>query len=325
LVAQAEKMWGCLSHTNIGTIARLFREAVDLDPFNAVALGGLAKAIAVECLLGRLRPSVAYPIAEFAVQSALEMDPELPEAKCTLALLNMVSKRDWQGARLALDEVLNLYPLTASALVGRALLYIAEGCLQEASHYLEEARMQNALNSPVVELYCWSEYLAGEYGNAMDQIAQARASGQFGSIFDAVEALASIQLEAPDAHIQRMEMLAADSPHNDVLQGARGYAYAVNGQGRRASEILDAMTHSCAHEKRCEPYAIALILLGLNQRQEAVKRLEQSYREGSLWSLGFQSDAILEPLRHDPHFRQFMSKVTYPVSESADQRLGFAG
>jgi tetratricopeptide (TPR) repeat protein len=325
LVIHAEKMWGCLSRTNIGMIVRLFREAVDLDPFNAVALAGLAKAIAVECLLGELHPSVAYPQARAAVKLALAIDSELPDAKCTLGLLKMVTERDWQGARLALDEALNLRPCDTDALVGRALLYIAEGHLQEASHHIQEARMQNALSSLVVKLYCWSEYLAGEYAVAMDRVAQARASGQFGSVFDAVEALASIQLEAPDAHIQRMEMLAADSPHHGVLQGALGYAYAVNGQGRRASEILDTMTHSCAHEKSCEPYAIALILLGLNQRQEAVKRLEQSYREGSLWSLGFQSDAILEPLRHDPHFRQFMSEVSYPVSESANQRLGFAG
>jgi hypothetical protein len=325
LVIHAERMWGCLSDANVGMIVRLFREAVDLDPFNAVALGGLAKAITVECLLGKLHPSVAYPVAEAAVKSALEIDPKLSVAKCTLGLLKMVTKRDWLGARVALDEALDLRPLTTDALMGRALLYIAEGCLQESSHYMQEAGMQSALSSPVVELYCWSEYLAGEYANAMDQVAQARASGQFGSVFNAVEALASIQIEAPVAHIQRMESLAVESPHHAVLQGALGYAYAVNGQGRRASEILDAMTHSCAHEKMCEPYAISLIQLGLNQRQEAVKRLEQSYREGSLWSLGFQSDAILEPLRHDPHFRQFMSKVSYPVSESADQRLGFAG
>lgn len=325
LVIHAERMWGCLSDANIGTIVRLFRDAVDLDPFNAVALGGLAKAIAVECLLGKLRPSVAYPVAGAAVKSALEIDPELPEAKCTLGLLKMVTQRDWQGARLALDEALNLRPLTTDALVGRALLSIAEGCQQEASHYLQEARKQNVLSSPVVELYCWSEYLAGEYAVAMDQVSQARASGQFGSVFDAVEALASIQLEAPGAHIQRMEALAADSPHHAVLQGALGYAYAVNGQGRKASEILDAMAHPCVHEKMSDPYAIALILLGLNQRQAAVTRLDESYREGSLWSLGFQSDAILEPLRHDPHFRQFMSKVSYPVSEIPHRRLGFAG
>jgi hypothetical protein len=38
--------------------------------------------------------------------------------------------------------------------------------------------------------------------------------------------------------------------------------------------------------------------------------LEQSYREGSLWSLGFSSDPILAQLRNDPHYRLLLSKVS---------------
>jgi hypothetical protein len=74
-----------------------------------------------------------------------------------------------------------------------------------------------------------------------------------------------------------------------------------------------------------EPYAIALVLIGLGRRQEAVRRLEQSYREGSFWSLGFRSDPILAPLHNDPYFQQFLTKASYPVSESADPSLEFAG
>jgi hypothetical protein len=77
--------------------------------------------------------------------------------------------------------------------------------------------------------------------------------------------------------------------------------------------------------KKHNPYAIALVLIGLNQTQEAVKRLEQSYHEGSLWSLGFQSDPILAPLRNDPHFRQFLSKVSYPAPENDDSRMMLVG
>jgi hypothetical protein len=36
--------------------------------------------------------------------------------------------------------------------------------------------------------------------------------------------------------------------------------------------------------------------------------LEQSYREGSLWSLGFPSDPILAQLRNDLHYRLFLSR-----------------
>jgi hypothetical protein len=142
---------------------------------------------------------------------------------------------------------------------------------------------------------------------------------------DAVEALASIQLEEPDAYIRRMETLAVDSPHQDVLRGALGYAYAVTGQSQRASELLNAMTNPGTRSKSRQPYAIALILIGLNERQKAVHWLEQSYLEGSLWSLGFPSDPILAPLRNDPHYRLFLSKISYPVAENAGLSLGFAG
>jgi predicted Zn-dependent protease len=134
-----------------------------------------------------------------------------------------------------------------------------------------------------------------------------------------------IQLEEPEACIPRLEVLTADSPHNDVLQGALGYVYAVTGQDRRANELLDVMTNPGKSGRIHEPYAIALDLIGLNQRQQAVQRLEQSYREGSFWSLGFLSDPILAPLRNDPHYRQFLSKVSYPVAENAGPSLGFAG
>jgi hypothetical protein len=98
-----------------------------------------------------------------------------------------------------------------------------------------------------------------------------------------------------------------------VLRGALGYAYGVAGQRRRASELLDVMTNPGTRSKSHEPYAVALILIGLSERQKAVTLLEQSYREGSRWSLGFPSDPILAPLRNDPHYRQFLSKVSYPA------------
>jgi hypothetical protein len=85
------------------------------------------------------------------------------------------------------------------------------------------------------------------------------------------------------------------------------------------------MTLPKAHEKNHEPYAIALVLTGLNQRQEAVKWLERSYQEGSLWSIGFLQDPILASMRNHLHFRMFLSEVTRAVPSSSDSRLGCTG
>ena len=321
LVAHAYKMWKTLSIRNIDGIVRHFREAIDLDPGNAEAFAGLSHSLIAGGFLGRASAPVQYHCAEAALQRALEIDSELPEAKCAAAWLKMVSTRDWQGARRGFDEALKHPPQGTRGIVGRAMLHIAEGCLKEASALLLEAAEQHALSTPATALHCWSEYLAGEYTNALFQIEQARASGQFGLVFDAVEALASIQLEEPDAQIERIESLAADSPHHDVLRGALGYAYGVTGQDQRARELLDAVTNPGTGSKSREPYAIALLLIGLNERRKAVQWLERSYREGSLWSLGFPSDPILAPLRNDPYYQLFMSKAGYPVPENADSLL----
>ena len=312
LVVLAHKMWESLSPSNIRVIARLFHEAIELDPGSAAAFSGLSFALIAEGVWGLVRPPAAYSSAKAAMQRALEIDSQYPMAKCAAAWLNMVSTRNWPEARRGFDEAFANQPQSTQAMVGRAVLHIAAECLKEASGILQEAVQLSPLSSTAITFYCWNEYLAGKYPSALHQIEQYRYSGRRGPVADAVEALAYIQLEEPDFYIQRLETMAVDSRYLDVTQGALGYAYAVNGQEQKASEILDAMTHHEACELH-DPYAIALILIGLNRRQEAVKRLEQSYQEGSLWSLGFQSDPILASLRNDPHYRLFLSKVSYPT------------
>jgi hypothetical protein len=63
-------------------------------------------------------------------------------------------------------------------------------------------------------------------------------------------------------------------------------------------------------------YAIALILVGLGEKHEALNRLQQSYRDGSLWSLGFGSDPMLIDLRDHHQFKSFLSYPT-TISRSA--------
>jgi predicted Zn-dependent protease len=184
-----------------------------------------------------------------------------------------------------------------------------------------EAAEQNPLSSSVMVLYCWNEYLAGEYANALDQIAQIRASGRSCRIAEAVEAMATIQFEEPEVHIDRLEAMLAASPNNDIVQGVLGYAYGMANEDRKARKLLDAMTNFGTRATRCVPYAIALILIGLNERQKAVEWLEKSYRNGSLWSLGFGSDPILETLSNDPNYRMFLSRAGYPSSMRASSRL----
>lgn len=325
LVTLANKMWETLSHRNLTAILYRYREAVDLDPGNAAAYAGLSLGLIVQGVWGFVSPLVAYSSAKAALENAVEIDSEVQLAKCASAWLKMCSTRDWQGARFGLDEILK-HPIPCTlALNGRGLLYIAEGRLKDASGLFLEAARQNPLSNASMAFYCWSEYLASKFTSALQQAEETRATSQAGSVLDAVEALATIHYEESEAKLARVEELAAQSPRSEVLQGVLGYGYAVNGQGQKALDLLEAMTNRTKRRIGHEPYAIALILIGLNETQKAVECLEQSYSNGSLWSLGFRSDPILQSLRDDPHYQLFRNKVSYPNPQVSDSSLAFAG
>jgi len=313
LVDFAYKLWQGLSYTNAKMIAQLLREAIDLDPFNAEAFAGLSHALIAGGVMGNLRIPEAYASAREALNRAIELDGELTEAKYAAAWLKMVSDRDWLGARRDFDGLLG-HPLPGGrALVGRALLHIAEGFPKEASSLLREHLQNSPLNARAAALYYWSKYLAGEYREVLDLIEEARCSGHSGPVLDAVEALASIRCENPEECIERIETVATNPAGYALLRGILGYVLALNGQIQRANEILDATTRAVDGVRGADPYAVALILIALGEKQDAVQWLEQSYRRGSLWSLAFPFDPILQSLRDEPGYRAFLSKANYPA------------
>lgn len=322
LVALAAKRWEALSHRNLPGILHHYREAIDLNPDNATAYAGLSLGLMAQGAWGLVNPLIAYASAKAALENAIKIKSDLPLAKCASAWLKMLSARDWEGARHSFEEILEDDSSCTRTLNGRGLLYIAEGCLHKASEVFLEGSQRYPLSSASMTMYCWSEYLAGQFGYVLHLVDETRATGRPDPVLDAVEALAAIQIDDGEAKRYCIEALAAEGPHHDVLRGALGYTFAVTGQVKGARELLEAMTNRAKGKLNHEPYAIALVLIGLNEQHKAVDYLEQSYRNGSLWSLGFRSDPILQPLRSDPRLRQFLREVKYPGPEDYSPPLG---
>jgi tetratricopeptide (TPR) repeat protein len=315
LVLLAGKLWETFSHRNLPSILNHYRDAIDLDSGNAAAYAGLSMGLLAQGVWGLANPAAVYPAAKAALNNAARINPELPLARCADAWLKMLSMRDWPDARLGFDGIFDQAPCRARILDGRGLLSIAEGRLEEASGLFLEAALENPLSSASMALHCWSEYLAGEFEYGLGRIEEIRTTGRPGPIIDAVEALSVVQSGDGAAAISRVAALAADSPRHEVLQGVLGYAYAVQGQVQKARELLGSTSHGTSARIAHEPYATALILVGLKELEQATDCLEQSYRNGSLWSLGFSADPILEPLRNHPGFAGQIGRVRFPEPE----------
>jgi tetratricopeptide (TPR) repeat protein len=228
----------------------------------------------------------------------------------------MAIQRDWEGACRLFDGALNKSRLFESALIGRGLLFIAAGRLQKASEHLFEASNLNPLNTPATALMCWNIYLSGEYERALDLIKHARGSGHYGVILDGVEALSLVQSSRSDAYLERIGPLAAKPSRGYIVQGILGYIYGISGQVESARLIIDSLKRRAMGRRCFHPYAIALPLIGLNEVEEAIEWLEESYRIGSIWSLGFSSDPILASLRSTSRYQSLMTRINYPAQKA---------
>jgi len=277
LVARAQDTWRILSRLNLKAVTRYYREAIDLDANNASAYAGLAHALIAECLWGIVSGPTVYPEVLAAVDMAFKIDPDSLESECAAAWFEMIARRHWKNAEKGFDDVLRQQPLLTRALVGRSALYIAAGNLKAASSLLLKVAQRNALSAPAATLQCWLSYLSGEFLDAIEQADQVEACGQIEPILSALKALASIKFEQRHLSISRIETMVLDLPEFDVLRGALGHAYAVNGYDHRANRILDSLTYEAEHGKHQEPYASALVLMGLNRNEQAVAQLGKGH------------------------------------------------
>jgi len=309
LTARALEMWETHSEDSLKVIAGLFREAIDQDPGNSRAFIGLADSMIVAGLQGVMDSSMAYSCALEALRRAAPTEEAEVDATCSAAWVNLVYERKWRQARAKFEDVMEKRPERAFALSGMALVQVAEGDLAAASTWAWDAWRNHMLIGSLGALVCWIQYLAGEWNLALELAGQVRSSGGCCGTLAVVEALALLQAAPTIANLLRIESIAGQFAQNPILQGVLGYAYGVSDRTEKAWAIFHALEHVSPQMKRNNAYGMALISLGLDKRQEAIRWLEASYNEGSLWSLGFRSDPVLADLRGDPRLESLVRKI----------------
>jgi serine/threonine-protein kinase len=317
LVLQAHEMWESRSEESLHTIAGLYRKAIDQNPVNAAALTGLASAMISAALHGVMDCAIAYPAATEALRRTAQLDPDEVEARCAAAWLRLVYERKGRQARAGFEEVLSRQPESSFALAGMALCHVAEGDLDGARVWAWKAWQKNTLVPMLGAMVCWIEYLAGANDAALDMAEQIRMSGGSCGTLAIIETLALIQAGPDAARLKRIAALASNYPQSPTLKCALAYQWALSGKPGRAREIRAAVELMNPQKKRGNAYGMALMAMGLGNDLEAVRWLEASYAEGSLWSLALCSDPILNPVREDLRFQALMRKCGVQAGSSA--------
>jgi len=308
LTMTADGMWETRSERNIQSIAALYRKAIDCDAGNTGAFTGLANAM-VYCALNEIVDgALAYPSAIEALRRIPQIDTEHLDAKCPAAWVDLLYHRNWRRARAGFEEIARKRP-TSFALAGMTAMSIAEGRITEAHNSAWEAWRLNPLVSSLGAFVCWTVYLTGDFQQVLDLAAQMRSGGGGGGFVSTVEGLALIQSSSIAENLARLERAAEEFPQIQTLQGVLGYAYGAAGAQRKAREKRAQLADCSETRMKGNGYALALVSMGLNNNQEAITWLEAAFAEGSLWSLGFGSDPILQRYEGDPRFMRLVAKI----------------
>jgi tetratricopeptide (TPR) repeat protein len=308
LSLQASEMWESRSEQSLHTIAGLYRKAIDQNPVNAEALIGLANSMISSALCGVVERAIAYPAAAEALRRASQLNADDVGARCAAAWLSLVHERRGRRARAGFEEVLSRWPDKSFALCGMALSHVAENDLQGARVWAWKAWQQNTLVPIHGSLVCWIEYLAGDNDAALEMAEQIRMSGCCDGTLAIIESLALTQAGPSGAHLKRITTLALEHPQSITLQCVLAYHCALSGKLARSREIRAAVEPTNAQKKRSNAYGMALMAMGLGNHGEAIRSLETSFAEGSLWSLGLRSDPILSPLRENPRYQALLRR-----------------
>jgi len=318
LTSLGDQMWATRTEKSFSSIAELNREILSGYPENVSALIGFANSMISSGLLEIVDSALAYPSAMETLRRMPQVDCQHIDAKCSAAFLEMVHERKWRQARVGFEQVLRENPSHTYALNGRALLHIAEAELPEASRCAWEAWKKNPLIFPPRILLCWTKYLAEDFEEAQELMAQFKACGSSGAVMATVQALILTQAGSIIEAVKQIEEIISAFPESRTLKGVLGYGYAISGQREKANLMLLTVQKINERKRRNCGYALALILIGLGRNHEAIPWLEASYAHGSMWSLGFRCDPILRPLRGEPRFEALLRKIGSQAEATTD-------
>jgi len=316
---------------------QMFERAVSLDPGFALAYAQLSEAHSAMHLFGHDTTDERAAKAKAAVDRALELDPDLPEAQVALGLYYYRCHRDYDRALVAFYAAQEDLPNNSDVLDGIAYIKRRQGMLEEAVGYLKRAFEASPLNALLASDVGDTYALLGKYPQAEhwynDSISlapdQLRAYQQKAWLYwlwrgDRDMARAALK-EMPGTETGlslvtwcRQDFLERDfqaaldrleSAPRDLLVEQQwlvpkaqlaGIAYSLMGESKRSREAYDAARILLEEEAKKRPDDHR-IHSSLGIVYAGLERREDAIREGKLGVALFpvSKDALIGPNREE--------------------------
>jgi TolB-like protein/Flp pilus assembly protein TadD len=300
--------WNKRTGVDLRKAIEYFQQAIAKDPNYALAYAGVADSYLLLPNYGGTSTQEAVTPARTAVTKALELDDSLAEAHASASLLDTLDLH-LERAIQQLGRAIQLKPNYATAHHWLGLNYMSLGHFDQAIAEEKRALELDPLSLIINADLGWVYFNARRYDEAE---AQVRKTLEMDANFFLAHFYLGcvIKLKGRVAQAIPEFQKAFDLNHDLYALAMLGQAHARNGQTEEARKVL-AQLNEEAKSRYVAPYALALALLGLGEKERALAELERAYQtHDTNYLFVIKTDPLLDDLRCDPRFEALVQKVT---------------
>jgi tetratricopeptide (TPR) repeat protein len=315
LYHKGRSLWEKRSGDNLPKAIAFYEQAIARDPKYALAYAGLANSYVLLPLYFSVPQRDAMAKAREASLKALEIDPKLAEAHNALGKILNFDDLDLAGAAREFQRAIELQPNNATA-----HQWYGNGPLDSLGRFEEAiAETKRAVEldplSPIINTdRAYPLYYARRYDEAL---AQSKKTIELDPAFFYSRQILGMVLQAKGdlsaaiAEFEKARQLSGDPLHLSLLAVAK----TKMGDKNIAQQAL-AELDKVNQDRQGLAYDRAIIYLGVDNKEQALRWLEQSYADRDGANLSWINvEPMLDPLRGEPRFEALVQKVIAPKSE----------
>jgi serine/threonine protein kinase/Tfp pilus assembly protein PilF len=302
--------WDKHSEDGLRKSFQYFEEAIKKDSTYANAYAGLAESY---IMLGSpglevLPPSEIKPKARKAAMQALKLDDLLAEAHAALGSVKLTYDWDWTGAEREFKRAIELNPSYAMAYLYYSSFFTMMGRHEEAIAAIKRALELDPLSLTINVVMGNQFYHARQYDQAIEHHLNTLDMNPNNEHAHWSLGFAYVQKGMFNKAIAEMEKAVTLSKRNVFVLSMLGWVYGLSGRKDDAMNILDEVMEQ-TKQRYVSPFAIAMIHIGLGNKDQVFQWLEKARKEHSTTMAWLRVDATLDSFRSDPRFTELLKKM----------------
>ena len=287
-----------------------YHQAIEKNSNYALAYAGIADSYNLLGHYGLMPPKQTVQKIKEAANKALQIDKTLAEAYTSLAYVKLFSDYDWSAAEKGYKQALEINPGHAQTHYWYAYSLDVLGYYNKALVEIKRAHELDPLSTIIYFFTMDILSRLGRYDEAFEQFNKAiEIDPKFGLLYMSIGSV-YWKMGNREKSFAAFEKGMELGGHK-ATQGNAGYVYAMAGERDKAKQILNEMLEQ-KKETYFQTYNIALVYVGLEDTDKAIKWLEKAFEEHDPLLPLIRRSEEWDPVRSDPRIKALIKKMGLP-------------